>query len=507
MSQLLRCPLCGSGFTDEDYCPQHGTLLVPDPDHSDGDTAMAGVTATGKTTPEEAPRERTLADFMSRLGLRRISYQTGAGDAEPHEPQDAVAELPDPLPAAMQEDGWRIDGPVRSGDGLDEWTVARDQADGPPLSGHYRRFRTGALTPDTLYRRLAANPAPHLARVWGYGTVDVRGARADFELTALPGGGRTLVHWCADSTASEQRAWHLLPRLVELLRVLAGEGLQPLTLEPAQLVLTDDDDLWLSTAGALGQGTTTADYHPEFERSALLPRRWTAPELVQQNLLGTNAAIFSLGQILAQAAWGQPCAHAEVQIGAVPFQALSDARLAHVLMGCLWPRPAERWALQDLIQAVCADTIAAMPAIPPWESLAPGASSTAFSLAGTAFWRLEKLLATAVMPNHWREATTRIGAILDWAEGTAWVGQAQLMRSALARGCSTEWVLTALAQTVLPSVPTTWRGLDLSDAEASRSLAGLAQRALRRHEADMETIRELFEADLRGAFVPVAPPS
>ena len=54
----------------------------------------------------------------------------------------------------------------------------------------------------------------------------------------------------------------------------------------------------------------------------------------------------------------------------------------------------------------------------------------------------------------------------------------------------------------------TWRELDLSDAEAAQSLAGLAQRTLHdRSTADVEAMRELFKADLRGAFAHVPPKS
>jgi hypothetical protein len=311
----------------------------------------------------------------------------------------------------------------------------------------------------------------------------------------------------ADSKPAEPRAWHLLPLLVDLLRQLEAAGVRPLALEPFHLVLTDAGTLCLGTAAVLAEAATAAVYRPELERSPLLPPGWAAPELAQQNLASANAAVFSVGQLLATALWGQPCSPADVQTGTVPFQAIGDGRLARVLMGCLWPRPLERWTLAQLVQAATASAAESMPDTPPWDALVPGAATTAFQFAGRAYWRIETLLADAVAPDRWAEATARLAAILDWAEGTAWLGQVKLLRAALAHGRSPDWALVALTRAVRPEAPLTWRGLDLADAEAANSLVGLAQRALRHGDAEAATLGALFAADLRGAWTPLPPQS
>jgi len=437
--------------------------------------------------------------------LRRVADRETLGRSGSASAGAESGGAPSPLPEAALDDGWTITGPLESRPGVHRWPVARVSEEGETVSGHYHRFITGALTPDVLYRRLEGDGAPRLARIWAHGTVAFSGARADYELVSLPEAGRRLDQWLAASTPSEQRAWHLFPLLLDLIRGLAAHDLVPLVLEPTQIQITDGGQLWLTTAAALAGASAANEYRPEFESSTLLPRGWAAPELTQHSLLSPNAAVFSLGQLLSTALWGQPCSPADVQTGAVTFHAIEDARLARVFMGCLWPRSAERWTLDQLVQAAAdAD---AMPATPPWDSLMPGASSTAFGFAGSSYWRLDALLAAAVEPAHWDEATARVEAILAWAEGTAWIGQAKLLRRALAAGRSADWVLVALARAVRPDAPLTWRGLDLSDAEAATSLAGLAQRALRNGGADAATMQALFAADLRDAWtMPLSQP-
>lgn len=489
-----------------------------DPDGSQHGAPGAGGTrgadsasSTADTSQDEDSR---LNRFMNRFRLHRKANGGAQDQAEPA-PRQAppgpgrAAPPSSPLPKALVEQGWRLAGPVESDAAVDRWPVTRDPGGSTPaVRGHFHRYRTGALTSPALYRRLEAEGGaiPGLARVWSQGTVEFGGARADYELVSLPIAGSGLHAWLAETSPTEQRAWNLLTGLVGLLRDLAKAGLTPLAFEPAQLMLTTEGALWLTTAATLTEANTAGVFRPDFERSALLSRGWSAPELTQQSLASSNAALFSLGQVLATAVWGQPCALAEVQVGAVPFQSLADGRLARIMMGCLWPRPSERWSRDDLLLALACAHAEAMPAAPPWASLTPDAASSAFSFAGRAYWRLEDLLATAVLPAHWEEARSQLEAILAWAQGTAWAGQAKVMREALNLGRSLDWVLVALNRVVRPDAPLTWMTLDLSDEEAARSLVSLAQGALRGDQADADLLRALFQADLRGAFRPTRPP-
>lgn len=491
------CPQCRQNFGDEEYCPRDGARLLPSP--------VADQPAVAAPQPSEEgsdkKRDSKLVRFMHKFGLRKTADKSTFTDDQPT--PTAPVECLSPLPEAVREKGWRLAGLVQSSASVDCWPVESTTESSMVVGGRFHRFRSGALTTDALYRRLVNSATPRLAHVCAHGTVDLEGARADYELVSLPKAGRSLNEWFRDSTPSEQRAWHLYLMLVSLLRQLTPSGVRPLAIEPAWLQITGDGELWLATAGALTAVSAGNEFRPEFERSALLPYGWAAPELTQQNMNSVNAVVFSLGQLVAQAVWGQPRSIAELQTGAVPFQSLGDARLARVLMGCLWPHASERWTVEQIVKAAVCEQAGAMPATPPWDSLAPGASSTAFSLAGASFWRLEDLLATAVKPSHWDEASARIEAILDWSRNTAWAGHAELMREALSAGRSADWVLVALTRAVIPDTPPTWRTLDLSDNGAAQSLASLAQRALQGSKTDEVLMRMLVRADLRSAFTQV----
>lgn len=520
MSRTLVCPVCGENFSDEDYCPQHGTRLVfsvaadlaAEVEMTEGSVAadpvapVADPVASRAITGGEEPagddaRVARLAAFMSRAGLRAAVGKTKAPAKEQAAPKSPAPRDVSPLPDDAIQKGWKVVGDLRSRGGGDVWPIAMETADGL-VTGNFSRYRTGALTTETTYRRLAMVAGAQVARLWGHGTVDFGGARADYDLTSLPRSGVSLDEWLLASPPSEQRALALLPALVRLLRDLSAAGLRPIVFEPAQLLRTDDGELCLACVGAMAVLDTSVvvSYHPEFARSSLLHHDWAAPELVLQTVLSANAAVFSLGQVLAQATWGQPLSHAELLAGAVPFRAMDDSRLARALMGCLWPRHSGRWGLDELETLVDGSSTDELPSVAAWASLVPGAASTAFGFAGRSFWRMEDLLAVATQPQHWSEAIGRVQAVLEWAEATPWVGQARLMREALAAGRSPDWVLVRLARGVRPDAPMTWRDLALSDDDADASLAGLAQRVLRGHADDAEVIENLFAADLRGAF-------
>jgi len=483
------CPTCNNSFSGEDYCPVDGTLLLKEPPVQSADADAAAEAKGPDQGPEPtATRDEKLNGFMSRLGLRRATAQSD------HRSTGSTA--PSVLPAELAEQGWRVSGPVSSGSSVDSWPVEHEHGD----LGVFNRFRTGALTKDEIYRHLKGKQLPCLVQVLSHGTADFGGARADFELVSRPPSGVRLDRWLIEGAPSEDRAWHLFPRLVELLRKLIASEIRPLVLEPTNLVHTEKASLCLTTAAALTDNGSTEAFHPAFANSSLLPKGWSAPELTDNNLRSINSAVFSLGQILAQATWGQACSLSDLHLGNVPFHSLKHARLARVLMGCLWRSPSSRWTLMDLLRALSCEHAEAMPEVAPWASLVPGASSNAFAFAGSSYWRLEDLMTAATQPHHWGEAISRIEALLEWAESTAWVGRAKLMKEALADGRSADWVLIALSRTVNPDAPLTWRNFDLSDSEAERSLKALAQRALSGTEHDVATLQEFFDADLRGSF-------
>lgn len=496
MNNGFVCPTCGRGYEDEDYCPVDGTQLVqttPDGPVAAGEPAADRHDPRPEVASPSQDHDSRLAQVMRKMGLRHIG-----GKSFPRAQPAAPADGDTPLPEVLAEAGWTIAGPLLSGDGVDRWPVEKE-AEGDRLRGCFCRYRTGALTSGETYRRLEDKDTPGLVRIQAHGTADFGGARADYDLT-IPRDGTALDRWLADTPPSEDRARHLLPPLARLLGKLEEVGVRPLVLEPRNLVQTDDGELCLTVTGALTEVNTSDRYRPEFARSALLPRGWTAPELLDQGMSSANAAVFSVGQLLAAATWGRPCFPGDLKEGAVAFHTIVDPCLTRVLMGCLWSYQSDRWRCEDLVRAADCTTANAMPAAPPWGSLAPGAVSNSFSFAGESFWRLEELLATAVQPTHWQEATGSIAEILAWAEQTAWAGQAKLLRQDLTDGRSADWVLVALARVVRPDAPMTWRELDFSDGAAAASLIGLAQRALNGGDTEAAAVKDLFAADLRGAF-------
>lgn len=541
----LICPKCAREFPDADHCPYDGVALIRAAVAGEGHGAPRPLQATGEALQISHPTSQRAEDTPPSRDEGAPAVQPAAAsdniEAEnprTSEPTIATAESSRKiaafvaahrgpkgastrahtndtdsrataisLPDELQNKGWRISGPLQPRAGVDQWPIVRSDSTEGTVSGQFNRYRSGALTTEELYTRLESQPIPGLTRIWAHGTVDVAGARATYDVTVQPeDGDEFLTEWFAHSAPSEQRALQLLTPLAQLLHRLEEAAVRPIVLEPSQLVCTPENELWLASAAALADTGNGEGYRADFDRSVLLPRTWAAPELTQQAVLSANSAIFSVGQLLAQALWGQPCTGAELQSGAVAFHALANPRLARVLMGCLWPRPAERWRPSDLYAAAECSRLDTMPASPPWGSRAPGAAATAFHLAGTAFWRLEDLLKAAVRPENWNESCQRIQPLLDWAQGTAWAGHAELLRRALLEGRSADWVLIGLYRTVLPDAPPTWRTLDLSDAEAANSLAALAQKALNGLPAARATLTKLLKADLRGAFsIPVNP--
>lgn len=513
--QLLWCRHCETGYPDEEFCPKHGERLharvqaepptapLPSPaPPADAHTATPdpapAATGSAATTPAperpaSLPMRTKLATFMARYGLR-------AASTEPQIPEATTAPASS-LPPEVLAMGWRETAPVESSASFDFWSVSRTDPDGRTVHGQFRRLRTGALTKHVLYQQIEDQPPPRLARLWQHGTYDNSGARADMELVSLPRPGQSLQSWFKASSPSDERGLHVARLSADLLEQLRTAGVQPLALEPSWLHMTDDDELWLALAAALTHPAATRGYYPEFERSSLLAPTWSAPEL-KQSLLSDKAVLYSVGQLLMVATLGQPCSPAEVEGGAVPLGQIRDARLARLVMGCLYPRADERWSVAEFHAAARTEDVTTMPPAPPWSSLMPGAASNAWVVTGGhSYWRLEDLLQDLVTPAQWDACTQRLPQLLEWIELTAWACEVTALRHAIAQGRSADWVLVSLCSTVLPDRPRNWRGLDFSDGVAQASLVGLAQSALEpAAQEQANLLRQLFAADLRGAF-------
>lgn len=482
------CPSCGKSFPNEDFCPVHNILLVvPEIEAESEDPS-----AKNENSLDSGGK---ISSFMSRLGLR----PTNQGKHENAYESNLKAGL---LPEEMVTIGWKISGAVFSSGGLDIWPIKKDES-GENMKGCYHRFRTGALTAQTTYDRIKPISLTSLPKLVTNGTIDLGGVRTDFEVVSAVRNGVMLNKWLAKSRPSEERAKSLLKPLSSFLTELSNADLQPIVLEASQLVFADDGKITLTSLGSMfevkNENEIALQYCPEFNRSSLLPKDVTAPEVIQQSVLSENAAVFSVGQILSEAIWGQCLTHKELMAGEVPFHTLADERLGVILRGCLWPQSNGRWTQCELNAAIDC-SIQSLPTVKAWASLVPGSSSTSFSFAGDSYWCLEDVLRVAVQPQHWSDAAAQIEDILQWAQNTSWAGKSKMILEEIAAGRSNDFALVKLSGTVNPEMPLNWRDLDLSDAEAQKSLAALAHRALKGESDAIRTVQDLFDCDLRGAF-------
>lgn len=505
----MACPACGRTYAigSDEYCPHDGERLELRP-------GAAAVEA-----PEPAVDPSRLEGILSRMGLRKRSAPAAdrVQDVPPAatgraslqgEPVPGPEDGNDPLPPQVLEKGWQVSGPLESGEAMDMWQVVRTSEAAGPSYARFYRFRARVLTTPALYTQLYSHSCSALPTLLDHGTVSLKGhARASFELVLLPNRQslRPLRTWLDMGRPSEAKALDLLPHLVDMLARLSAAGVQPISFSVAQLLRNElNGQIMLDNLAALIETDRAhTDYRPELDQNALLSRLWSAPELAEQLVVSPKGAIFCVGQVLAVALWGQALDVAALRAGNLAFASIADVRLARILQGCLWVENIQgRWDLQQL-QASLTAPLDQLPPVEDWAQLGPRAMGKSFALAGRTYWRVEDLLGQAVMPHNWKQATARLGPMLDWIEsGSPWASVATHLRNQWEAGRSPDHVLIQLARTVNPGLPLTWRGLDLSDDHVRASLVNLAQRNLATDTTaeEAEMLEALFQADLRGAF-------
>lgn len=459
--------------------------------------------------PAVESHDSRLDELKRRFGFGKKSstksdqqYSSTSETRENHFASDSGEDKNNPLPPSLVEAGWELSGQLISHEAADLWPVRRAAGD----SGVFRRYRAWVLTAPAVYDMLRSQPCVALTSLLDHGTVNLKGhAQASYELTNLPADGQPLPTWLSMAPPSEAKALALLPHLVAMLNTVASYGLQPISFQSAQLHRYPDGHLVLDNCGALARTDQhLTDYRPELDQNALLSRVWSAPEIGEQLVASPKGAVFSAGQVLAQALWGQPIDTAALRAGLVPFASIEDQRLARVLQGCLWVHTIEgRWDLAQLSAAASAP-IDQLPAAEDWSQLGPRAMGNAFGFAGRSFWRVEELLEATVQAQNWSQALSQLNSILDWIEdGSPWASLATELRGDFEGGHSADWVLVRLAHGVQPKLPLTWRSLDFSDGHVRNSLISLAQRNLSTNTTpeEAELLDRLFRADLRGAFI------
>lgn len=514
----LTCPVCREACdAGDEFCPRDGTpLVVAAPaatpclaaEAPNQATAADSIPAPEYVTPPVEP-SAPAASVKPSLSARAAAVFGELSDRFLHRAApssaDAAPASTSPLPPNEHDKGWRIAGAPVSTRAFDAWPVVMQTGSGGTVQAVFRRYRTPSLTSKATYDALAATTGCASVHLYSFGTSDAGGgARLDYEITARSS-GQSVQHWNQTTPPSPDKAAFLEPLLGSWLQTLQAAGFSPFAFSPDLLWLSEDNKQ-LTLAALSGVAMLEEVRGPRFEadlaNSACLSVPYAAPELIERRVITDNSAVFTLGQLLSAALWGEPQEHAFIRNGSLPFAAIDDPRLARLLMGTLWPKIDGRWSIDEFLAALASDA-ASVPAVPPWASLRPGAASTAFTLHGEDYWLAEDLLAAAA--KHWDEAVHHLDALLTWLGGTRFAGAVALLRQGLLQGRSPDWTLARLCRLITPDAPLVWRGHAFSDQDAEHSLIVLAQQALGNSPqaaAATADLRHLFEADLRGAFAP-----
>ncbi len=503
-------PNCNFQSTDaSEYCLNCGAPLVPKPA-----VVLDLPSENAEIEPEQQVQEKKAenkADVKSRL-IRQVKEgmsQTNAENTDKNadyvddtttHADDNIDGIHDVLPPEERLSGWLIQGDPHSLNGCYQWKVKKT-LNGTDIYGTFRRFKTGTLTPKAAYEAVLATTSTNdtTSKLLSYGTVQTGGrTREDYEIVSYCK-GRSLRSWLKKSEPSVDKARFLLPLLVSLLNGLHGLGLRPVTLTPGMLTISANEDyLTLHMLGALALTSETGtNYCSGISGSALLALPYVAPELLERQVIDSNTETFAIGQIIAEAVFGEAQDHAYISNGSVQFGLIDDERIAAILMGALWHKPEGRWSIDDLNAAINSGTTD-LPKCPPWESLCPGAATAAFTLGGKDYFLAEDL-AKAIATN-WNEAILHLEKILDWLEGTRFKGQVALFRQQQLNGRSPDWILVQLRRLIEPDSPMGWRDLSFDDADSEHSLISLAQKVLNDDEDAKQAMEQLLAADLRGAF-------
>ena len=479
-----RCPECRAVYATGTFCPEHkhSVRLVNDVPETvrqlpaEGSPVAAGTQASG--TPEAGASPRGFGPTA-----RRAIEQLRAGLGRSN---NIV------LPLVERQKGWMIDGDRTRSEHVERWPVLN--SDG--RRGLLLRYSQGVLTAEAAYRIADAAsdlPAPTL---FGHGVVDADDNPSCYEIVAAST-AEPLESWLK-THSGEDTALYLEQLLLELLEGLRACGLRAVTLDPSMLAL-GPDGVELSMLGALTPHEG-ASFHEHVAQSVLLRNPWAPPEARGRHRLSLTGDVFSAGQILARAVFGEACHYADLSSARVPFQRVADERLQRVMMGLLWPEEEDRWTVDDWRSDDA-------PA-PPWARLRAGAAQTSFSLGGQAYWHAPELLAATRL--NWDEAIANLAALLAWLDSTPYRDIARFV--AAQPDHSNDWRLVRLCRMVSPDAPLFWRNLALGERDVDATLINLAQRVLTRATTDSRTeestraasaeISAFFAAELRGSFGP-----
>ena len=389
------------------------------------------------------------------------------------------------LPPELQ--GWTPEEPlseIKTTDG----TVLR-VLDRQGICGVYKRYAIGSLTSGESYDCLRQSQAPSLARLVAHGQFH----GTDFELFACDTNAVPFNEWIQRNVNESAAVW-FIRQCVDILGPLARDRIAPLWLEPTSFVLSRDA-LILVDYGKLMQVRSTGSGF-----LATLPAsrtEYAAAEIFKTKVWYANSPLYSVGAIAMQIVSGHAPTHQATESGDLDFLVIQDDALRYAIQGLLYPDPARRWQLTDLVkwtEGVPVD-------LPDWSRLRPGAARSAFVLHGRNFY-LPSDLAEPLLQNLDLSAE-RLDEVLDWLnDNPAMREVSNEIVIHRRQGRSSDWLLLRLAHRLNPACPRIWRGISLDDAVVERNLFELGRRAMNGDPDARALIDHLQKAELRGVYVP-----
>lgn len=456
------CRECGFESSEAGICTQHGTDLVLK-SHVLPVSDVAAPPALNKA-----------AEYIAKL----------KGITEENRPE---------LPAGL---GLLVKSAPVLHESFTEWSVAQKDVKSPLI---YRRYRAGSLTVNDVYEKLKGRKSEFFPTLEAYGAVKLAsGEYLDYELTREQA-GQPLTEWLKEKSADESRGLELAVALFNLLKGCVEAGVLPMTLSPNDLLVTKykhEIRVSLTHLGSLMIANGLALHRRELNHS-LLPAPYIAPELSEKRILTANAAVFSVGEIIWQAATGTVVDIADVREGRIAFSAFNDAFLARLVMGCMHPESAQRFGLKELKQLFEQRAVERKWPVASWERVG-SKNAEAFQFNGSYYYRYEELTQALIASDTWDQALAILPKAMDWiSEHTAFASVVAQLKT---EDRSPDWKLMRLCYTLRPDLPRQWRNLSLSNQNVEDSLHQLAQWALNGEDENKKLVDQLFKADLRNVF-------
>jgi uncharacterized Zn finger protein (UPF0148 family) len=490
---MKHCPKCGTAesYDDvDDFCPIHQTRLVyrEETDPGSPDAAQDSATESSGSTKDETRQEEGSTQGESLMDRLKRMFGRGRGQQGSEESGEAAEPV---LPKSLTDQGWSVARaePVLTTTSADFFPV------GTSLGARalFKRYRSGSDTSVTIYRTLDGLQSARLVPLLFSGNVKAGGAEFDSELLALNDLQPLSFQLLENPTPGEAGIVWFLGEALQILEDLNGHGLTCLQLHPRSLTLTGDGTLLLNDFSQLYPAVPEDRFIPVLRNLEL---EYAAPEVVNRRVLATaKSAMYSVGAVAALMAWGFVPSQTAILSGDLDFAVLPE-RIAHPLMGLLYPDPVQRWGSAELAGWLTGESVPA----PDWSRLKPGASEKAIVLNGQAVYLPENLA-----PLLYRDpdsAGERLDEILDWLTANPRVRDIALeVRRQQAAGRHRDWLVLRLAFLLNGNEPRSWRGISLDEELVAVNLAELGRRAVVGDKESIILLSRLYEANLNEVFI------